>query len=109
MRTFHSGLIQISVTMVTIWIGVDTSLSDVCINGEVEDAQYSAFGLAPAAIGYDYFAGPKIPGEPTDTAIFNLQKLPGYKNMPATSFDYFSAGGTYSDPGPMVMLKLRVL
>ena len=82
-------------------VGVDTSLSLMyAYNGEVEDAQYSAFGLAPAAIGYDYFAGPKIPGEPTDTAIFNLQKLPGYKNMPATSFGYFSAGGTYSDPGP---------
>ena len=82
-------------------VGVDTSLSLMyAYNGEVEDAQYSAFGLAPAAIGYDYFAGPKVPGEPTDTAIFNLQKLPGYKNMPATSFGYFSADGAYSDPAP---------
>ena len=68
-------------------------------NGEATDAQYSAFGLAPAAIGYDYFAGPKVVS-PGDTAIFNLKKLPGYKNLPASSFGYFSAGGTYSDPGP---------
>ena len=45
-------------------------------NGEVEDAQYAAFGLAPAAIGYDYFAGPKIyTGNSADTAIFDLGKV----------------------------------
>ena len=81
-------------------VGVDTSLSLMyAYNGEATDAQYSAFGLAPAAIGYDYFAGPKVVS-PGDTAIFNLKKLPGYKNLPASSFGYFSAGGTYSDPGP---------
>ena len=81
-------------------VGVDTSLSMMyAYNGEATDAQYSAFGLAPAAIGYDYFAGPKV-ASPGDTAIFNLKKLPGYKNLPASSFGYFSAGGTYSDPGP---------
>ena len=82
-------------------VGVDTSLSLMyAYNGEAEDAQYAAFGLAPAAIGYDYFAGPKVVGSATDTAIFDLKKLPGYKNLPASSFGYFSAGGTYSDPGP---------
>ena len=81
-------------------VGVDTTLSLMyAYNGEVTDAQYSAFGLAPAAIGYDYFAGP-IVESPGDTAIFNLQKRPGYRNLPASSFGYFSAGGTYSDPGP---------
>ena len=37
-------------------------------NGEATDAQYSAFGLAPAQLGYDYFAGPKV-ASPGDTAI----------------------------------------
>ena len=86
-------------------VGVDTSLSLMyAYNGEAEDAQYSAFGLAPAAIGYDYFAGPKVfTGNSADTAIFNLQKLPGYVNLPASSFGYFSAGGTcllYTSPSP---------
>ncbi|MBH09835.1 MAG: hypothetical protein CMG74_05650 [Candidatus Marinimicrobia bacterium] len=83
-------------------VGVDTSLSLMyAYNGEVEDAQYAAFGLAPAAIGYDYFAGPKVyTGNSADTAIFNLEKVAGWVNLPASSFGYFSAGGTYSDPGP---------
>jgi len=83
-------------------VGVDTSLSLMyAYNGEAEDAQYAAFGLAPAAIGYDYFAGPKVyTGNTADTAIFDLAKVAGWVNLPASSFGYFSAGGTYSDPGP---------
>jgi hypothetical protein len=29
-----------------------------------------------------------------------LKKKPGYRNLPASSFGYFVAGGVYSDPGP---------
>ena len=82
------------------FVGVDTSLSLMFgYNGVAEDGDYNAFGLAPAAVGYDFFAGP-IVESPGDTAIFNLQKRPGYRNLPASSFGYFVAGGEYSDPSP---------
>ncbi len=81
-------------------IGVDTSLSMMyAYNGEATDGDYDGYGLAPPAAGYDFFAGPIVPSA-GDTAIFNLQRKPGYKNLPASSFGYFSAGGDYSDPGP---------
>ena len=81
-------------------VGNDTTLSLMfAYNGGPDDADYEAYGLAPAAVGYDFFAGP-IVASPGDTAIFNLEKRPGYKNLGASSFGYFVAGGIYSDPGP---------
>ena len=68
-------------------------------NGVADDDDYASYGLAPAAVGYDFFAGPVVES-PGDTAIFNLKKKPGYKNLGASSFGYFVAGGVYSDPGP---------
>ena len=82
------------------FVGVDTTLSLMfSYNGVADDGDYAAYGLAPAAVGYDFFAGP-IVESPGDTAIFNLQKRPGYRNLPASSFGYFVAGGVYSDPSP---------
>ena len=82
------------------FVGVDTSLSLMFgYNGVADDGDYAQFGLAPAAVGYDFFAGPIVQSE-GDTAIFNLKKRPGYKNLPASSFGYFVAGGEYSDPSP---------
>ena len=81
-------------------VGNDTTLSLMfSYNGGPDDDDYASYGLAPAAVGYDFFAGP-IVESPGDTAIFNLQKRPGYRNLPASSFGYFVAGGIYSDPGP---------
>ena len=82
------------------FVGMDTTLSLMfSYNGVADDGDYAAYGLAPAAVGYDFFAGP-IVESPGDTAIFNLKKKPGYKNLPASSFGYFIAGGVWSDPGP---------
>jgi hypothetical protein len=82
------------------FVGVDTSTSLMFgYNGVADDGDYAAFGLAPAAVGYDFFAGPIVESA-GDTAIFNLKKRPGYKNLPASSFGYFVAGGEYSDPSP---------
>ena len=68
------------------FVGMDTTLSLMfAYNGVAEDDAYSAYGLAPAAVGYDFFAGP-IVESPGDTAIFNLKKRPGYRNLPASSF-----------------------
>lgn len=81
-------------------VGVDVDKSLMYVyNGAVADDQYTPFGLAPPAAGYDFFAGP-IVESPGDVAIFDLKERAGYKNLPASSFGYFSAGGVYSDPGP---------
>lgn len=77
--------------------GVDVDLSlAYTFNGTASDEQY---GLNPPAIGFDFFQGPMIPGEPTDTAIFNFEKRAGFKNMPATAHYFFiNSDNIYSDP-----------
>jgi len=58
--------------------GCDTSLSMMfAYNGAASDNQYAAFGLAPAAVGYDFFQGPIVQGEAADTAVFDLKKSSG--------------------------------
>ncbi len=81
-------------------VGVDVDKSLMYVyNGPVTDDQYDDFGLAPPSAGYDFLAGP-IVESPGDVAIADLKELPGYRNLPASSFGYFVAGGVYSDPGP---------
>jgi hypothetical protein len=75
---------------------VDLSLGYV-YNGVARDATYDDFGLIPPAIGYDFLQGPIVPA-PGDSAIFNLEKIFDFRNLPMTAFVYFAAGGTYSDP-----------
>jgi len=63
--------------------GCDTTLGmGYAYNGMDKDTKYSAFGLAPAAIGYDFFQGPIVDGEP----------------LPMTGFSWFAAGSPISDP-----------
>jgi len=97
-------------------VGVDTTLSMMfAYNGETTDSDYEAYGLAPPAVGYDFFAGPAVASDSCFTeaegagsegtwgpctAIINLEERSGYRNLPASSFGYFVAGGEYSDPGP---------
>lgn len=81
------------------FVGCDTSLSMAYVyNSAAVDNQYAAFGLAPPAMGYDFLQGPIVAGAPTDTAVFGLQKRPGFRNLPMTAAFYFSAGGLYTDP-----------
>ncbi|MCK4812316.1 MAG: hypothetical protein KAT14_00105, partial [Candidatus Marinimicrobia bacterium] len=80
------------------FVGCDTVLSlGYSYNGEITDTDYDAFDLAPAAFGYDFFQGPMVESA-GDTAIFELDYVPGYKNLPMTSFGWFSAGSPISDP-----------
>lgn len=78
-------------------VGCDTTLSlGYVYNGTSYDGTY---GGNPPAVGFDYFQGPKIPGLPTDTAIFNNKKVAGFKNLPMTAFFFFTQGNAaYSDP-----------
>jgi len=81
-------------------VGCDEELSlGFAYNGGPNDDNYDDFGIAPPAFGYDFFQGPIVAGAPTDTAVFDLKKRPGFKNLPLTSFAYFSAGNSeWSDP-----------
>jgi len=92
--------------------GCDTLLSlGFVYNASADDANYRAFGLKPPAAGYDFLQGPVVDGvagqdlnkngidDALDYAVFNLQRIgPGKINLPMTSWIYFAAGGTYSDP-----------
>jgi hypothetical protein len=94
------------------YAGCDTVLSlGFIYNANAQDAQFSAFGIAPPAAGYDFLQGPLVPGvagqdlnkngidDAGDTGIFDLKRTgPGFINLPMTAFLYFAAGGVYSDP-----------
>jgi len=78
--------------------GSDTTLSlGYAYNSSSNDAIYSSAGLPPPASGYDFFAGPLVP-DAGGEAIFGLKKRAGLRNLPMTTFGFFAAGGTDSDP-----------
>jgi type II secretory pathway pseudopilin PulG len=68
-------------------------------NGQPNDDDYTGFGLVPPAAGYDFFQGPWVKTDDNaDTAVIDLKYNIGYKNLPMTSFGYFSAGAPIEDP-----------
>jgi hypothetical protein len=94
-------------------VGCDSVLGlGFAYNGEATDGNYDVFGLAPPAMGYDFFQGPLVDGkagqdlnkngvdDAEDFGIFNLEPIgPGKINLPMTSFGYFSAGNEeWDDP-----------
>jgi len=78
------------------YVGCDTNLSvGYFYNGIAVDADY---GSTPPAVGYDFFQGPIVPS-PGDTALISGQLLPGYRNLPMTSFvKYINGHAVYYDP-----------
>ncbi len=90
--------------------GCDVELSlGYIYNSITEDSHYQSFDLAPPAAGYDFLQGPIVPVYTTDAegnqvldenaeAIFDFGKRKGYRNLPMTSFVYFAAGSSISDP-----------
>jgi hypothetical protein len=67
--------------------GCDTSLSlGFIYNANNVDQVYG--NLPPPAAGFDFFQGPRV-AEAGATAVFRGQRLPGYRNLPMTSFFYF--------------------
>jgi len=93
-------------------LGCDTTLSmGYVYNGQDADNKYAAFGLAPAAVGYDFFQGPLVDGvagqdinrngidDAADYGVFDLKVVgPGKVNLPMTGFSCFAAGSAISDP-----------
>ncbi len=85
------------------YAGCDTALNlGYAYSSGATDATYEGVGLAPPAAGYDFLQGvSQYTGVATDSAIFNLKWRKGYKYVnpkPMSSFEYFAAGGTWSDP-----------
>jgi len=79
-------------------IGCDTLLSlGFIYNGIAVDRQYKTFGLPPPSIGFDFLQGPRARSS-GDSAVFDLKRIYGWKNLPMTSFSYYSSGGAVSDP-----------
>ncbi len=73
-------------------VGCDSALSlQYAYNSQPTDAVYQP--LPPPCIGFDFFEGPKVPGNPTDSAIFNGRVNYGYKNLP------MYAAFTFTNPG----------
>lgn len=81
-------------------VGCDTVIDlGFAYNGYENDSEYDPFGLAPPAIGYSLLQGPIVPGNASDTALFNFKRIPGSKNLPMTSFGYHGPPGTFgADP-----------
>lgn len=79
-------------------IGVDTTASLAYIyNAFARDRQYASFGIPPPALGFDFLQGPRVPA-PGDSAVFNIKRIHGWKNLPVTSFAFFSSGSAIADP-----------
>lgn len=80
------------------FVGCDTTLDlGFVYNSVANDAQFAPNGLAPAAAGFDFFAGPAVP-DANGTAIIGLKEVPGFVNLPMTTFSFFASGQTDSDP-----------
>ncbi|MFH1194524.1 MAG: hypothetical protein V1720_02350 [bacterium] len=89
--------------------GCDTTLSlGYTYNGDNNDDNY--YGVAPPAVGYDFFQGPMVPYDANDPIIaqYNLPDSAkflgkwrkGYTNLPMTAFTFYinTAGTIYRDP-----------
>ncbi len=81
----------------------DTTLSmQIVYNGNATDAVYSP--LPPPADGFDFFQGPTVPGNPTDSAIFieppfNFGYIHGKKTLPMTAaYAFINGSATLGDP-----------
>jgi hypothetical protein len=79
-------------------VGCDTTLSlQFTYNGNPTDAVYTP--LPPPADGFDFFEGPVVAGEATDSAIFKGSIVYGKKNLPMTAAYFFiNNDANFNDP-----------
>ncbi len=77
--------------------GCDADLSLMyTYNGDADDGVY---GRTPPAVGFDFFQGPIIAGDPSDEAIFNNKIRTGYINLPMSVHYFFiNSDPVYNDP-----------
>ncbi len=80
------------------YVGCDTVLSlGFAYNSNENDNDYDAYGLEPPAAGYVLLQGPMVVS-PGDTAMYELNEVIDYRNLPMTSFGWFGAGSALDDP-----------
>lgn len=109
-KLINKGLDDVVDTYVGVWcdpdvgnagddfVGCDTLLSaGFAYNAFAYDNNYED---TPPCSGHDFFQGPIIPGEATDTALVNGMKIPGFKNRGMDAFFFFvnEHDTPYSDP-----------
>jgi hypothetical protein len=83
--------------------GVDTTVFDTATgekrnlafvyNGTNNDGGSASYGANPPAVGYKYFQGPRVPGLATDTARWSGKRIPGYKNLNMSGFNFYCNPG----------------
>jgi len=79
-------------------VGCDSDLNTAfAYNGGNSDSDFDYLGIAPPAVAYTLLYGPIVPSQ-GDVAVFDSRLIPNYKNLPLTSFSYFSGGTEWSDP-----------
>jgi hypothetical protein len=80
-------------------VGCDRSLSlGYVYNANAVDREYTKFSLPPPAAGYDFLQGP-AQVSPNDSVVHDLKEYRhGYAALPMTSFSWFAAGSSISDP-----------
>lgn len=78
------------------YIGCDTTLS---LGYNWNAGQDNEYGVECPAIGIDFFQGPIVPSE-GDVAYVSGRLVPGYRNLPMTSFAKYIRGGgnDFGDP-----------
>ncbi len=104
----NKGTNTLDSTFVSLWadpdlgdassdlVGCDTVLSlGYCYNQGPD----GIYGSAPPAVGFDFFQGPIVPGEETDSALVNGEWRHGFKNLPMASFNKYING---TDPASRV-------
>lgn len=65
-------------------------------NGNNSDG---AYGDNPPAVGFDFFQGPIVAGNPDDEAIFNNKVRKGFTNLPMSAHYFFiNSDPVYADP-----------
>ncbi len=79
------------------YVGCDTvRMLGYVYNADSIDGTY---GRRVPAVGFRLLEGPIVTGGPLDTATFGFSHRPGYRNLPMTTFNFFSGGIVdYTDP-----------
>jgi len=83
--------------------GCDTNLFlGYNFNADNDDEGGYGYGTPPPAVGHKIVQGPIVPGNPTDSAMFNGEWRMGFINLPMTAFSLYRCGGggvQFSCPG----------
>ena len=82
-------------------VGCDSTLQYAfAYNSGDRDMAFDKFNIKSPAMAYVLLQGPVVPSE-GDSAFYNGALLKNFKNLPMTSFGYFSSGNSeWTDPEP---------